>query len=111
MAEQVFGIEVETPDGEKHEYLTHTEVYEVLEKVLGLTPMDLETIQMHGPDPRRVDIETVNLDVWHRKGLHNHIEKNYTISTGKVVKIVKPFEEYVECSQKDTMLLETRANF
>ena len=100
MAEQVFGIEVETPDGEKHEYLTHTEVYEVLEKVLGLTPMDLETIQMHGPDPRRVDIETVNLDVWHRKGLHNHIEKNYTISTGKVVKIVKPFEEYVECRVK-----------
>ena len=81
MAEQVFGIEVETADGDKYEYLTHTEVYETLEKVLGLTPMDLETIQMHGPDPRRVDIETINLEVWHRKGLHNYIDKSYTLST------------------------------
>ena len=91
MAEKVFGIEQEIASGGEFKALEHADVYEVLESILGLQPQDLDAIQMHGPNPRRVDVCTKSLEVWQRKGIDQHIEKKYFLTSGKTVIIVRPF--------------------
>ena len=65
-----------------------------------MQPQDLDAIQMYGPNPRRVDVSTKSLEVWQRKGIDQHIEQKYVLTSGKTVVIVKPFEELKEVRVK-----------
>ena len=45
--------------------LKEDELYEVIEELMELDPaMDLEGIQVHGPNLKRVDVITADLEVW-----------------------------------------------
>ncbi|CAL4097875.1 unnamed protein product, partial [Meganyctiphanes norvegica] len=96
MAEKVFGIEQLVVGGNRYQPLDERDVFEVLETFLGIGPQDLEVVQMKGPNPKRVDIRTKTVDVWTRKGIHQQIDNRYVLSNGKVVLIVRPFDEYTE---------------
>ena len=67
MADKVFGIEVVEPPPQpgKQDVLKEDELYEVIEELMELDPaMDLEGIQVHGPNLKRVDVITADLEVW-----------------------------------------------
>ena len=67
MADKVFGIEVVEPPPQpgKQDVLKEDELYEVIEELMELDPaMDLEGIQVHGPNLKRVDVITQDLEVW-----------------------------------------------
>ena len=94
-------MELVTARGQRgYNPLNFDDMYEVLENVLRLQPEDLETIQMHSPNPRRVDVTTKSLDVWNRKILYAFLEQKYSLTSGKIVRIIKPFEEVTEIRVK-----------
>ena len=78
MAEKVFGIEFIVPRGQRnYTPLDENDVYQVLEEMMKLDPVeDLETIQMHSPNLRRVDVSTKCLAVWDEKDLYDFMSKH-----------------------------------
>ena len=96
MADNVFGIELMVPRGQRnYTPLDEHDVYQVLEEMMKLDPEeDLETIQMHSPNLRRVDVCTKCLAVWEEKDLYDFMDKQYELDNGKVVLISRPYEEY-----------------
>ena len=77
MADRTFGV-LQRVNGEIGR-LSHTDIYDVTERILGLVVADIEKIQLYGPNPRRVDIKLVSRGVWNDRGLENHIEKDYVL--------------------------------
>lgn len=95
MADNIFGIELVVKEGERYVPLSESDVYHVLETILNLEPEeDVCTIQMHSPNPRRVDIRTKCLAVWSDRDIYSFIDKQYVLDNGKIVQIIRPYEEY-----------------
>ena len=100
MADTVFGIELETVRGVPYKPLDYNDVYEVLEKFLHLHPDDLEALQMHGPNPRRVDVSTRSIGIWSTRDLFTQINKKFALSSGKNVTICRPYDDYTDIRVK-----------
>ena len=95
MADNIFGIELVVKEGERYVPLSESDVYHVLETILNLEPEeDVCTIQMHSPNPRRVDIRTKCLAVWSDRDIYSFIDKQYVLDNGKIVQIIRPYEDY-----------------
>ena len=99
MAERCFGILQLSISGRDYKPLEPKDLFEIF-NLIGLDVREIQKIQPYGPNPKRIDVLTKSLEVWHRIGLNNHIDKVYTLSGGKVVEIVKPYEEQEEVRVK-----------
>lgn len=93
MADRVFGLELVTSQGQNYTPLNYVDLYEVLENLLRVQPEDLGTIQMQSPDPKRIDITTKSLEVWARKDIFKYLERKFNLTSGKVARIVRPFDK------------------
>ena len=93
MADRVFGLELVTSQGQDYTPLNYVDLYEVLENLLRVQPEDLGTIQMQSPDPKRIDITTKSLEVWNRKDIFKQLEREFNLTSGKVARIVRPFDK------------------
>ena len=100
MAENVIGVELQTRRGQDVSPLNFDDIYEVIEDLLQLHHEDIDTLQMHGPDPKRVDLVTISESVWNNKDLYQHLEKKYQLQSGKIVRIVRTIEKVVEIRVK-----------
>ena len=80
----VFGIENVGPRGPQAPKLGESDVYHVLETIMGLEPEeDVAVIQMISPHPRRVDISTTCQAVWRDRDLFQFMDKYYELDKGK----------------------------
>ena len=79
MAECVLGVELQTNMGQDVSPLNFEDMYEVMEVLCKFEPEDIVTLQMQSPDPKRVDINTVNEDVWYKRYLHRLLEKKFSL--------------------------------
>ena len=94
MKEDIFGIEPVIHSGD-FVPLKYEDIYKVIETVMGLDPaVDLEGIQIHGPNPRRVDVLTKTNAVWYDKNLFDYMNLEYEPETGLTVLITRPYEDY-----------------
>ena len=102
MAERIFGIELVTlqrqPGVDRIPYIPIKieDVYEVVEEIMNINPKDLESLQMQGPNPKRVDIKMSSINAFNRCNVDSHIDNSYVLRSNKTVIICKPFEEYKE---------------
>ena len=94
MADHIFGIELVVKRGQQYVPLNESDVYEVLEDIMHLEPEeDLDTIQMHSPNPRRVDVSTSCLAVWSDNDLYKFMDQQYDLENEKTVLINRPYED------------------
>ena len=95
LKEIIFGLEPVIARGRPFVPLSYEEVYRVLETAMGLVPAsDIEGIQFHGPNPRRIDVLPRNHEVWIEKDLFQHMNQSYELENGTTVLITRPYEEY-----------------
>ena len=93
--EQIFGLEPVIAHGHRYEPLDNDDVYQIIEIVMGLDPaVDLEGIQFHGPNPRRIDIATKSEHVWVNKDLFRFMNDSFELDNGKVILVSRPYEDY-----------------
>ena len=90
---RVFGVELVTRRGWRSSPLTLDDVYEVIESLIQIDVYDLEVIQMHGPDPNRVDVTMASMDAWHRNNIQSFLERKCCLSNSKTVRLVQPCEQ------------------
>ena len=74
-SDRIFGLELVTRRGQEYTPLNFADVYEVVENLMRLYPEELDTIQMHGPNPKRIDLTTASSYVWERKDIFGFLEK------------------------------------
>ena len=89
---RVLGVELVTQVGQRNSPLTYDDIYEVIENLLELDIDELEAIQMHGPDPNRVDITIATLEVWNRRNINGYLERKFCLNNNKTVRLVQPCE-------------------
>ena len=95
MIDQIFGIEQVVRGGQQYTPLNESDVYHVLETILGLEPEeDVDVIQMQSPNPRRIDVCTKGLYVWTEKDLYSFMDRQYDLDNGKIVLICRPYEDF-----------------
>ena len=90
---RVLGVELVTQSGQRTNPLTYDDIYEVIENLLELDIDELEAIQMHGPDPNRVDITTTTVDVWRIRNIYGFLERKFNLNSNKTVRLVQPCEQ------------------
>ena len=78
------GVELVTQRGQTTRPLNYDDIYEVIESIIKLAPEELESIQMQGPDPNRVDITTATLEVWNRRNIYRLIETKIQLNSRKL---------------------------
>ena len=94
--DDIFGIEPVIDRGEEYEPLTYVEIYKVLEDIMDLDPAeDLYGIQVHGPNPRRVDVAAKCRGVWEDKDLYQYMNKEIVLDNNRIVLITRPYEDFV----------------
>ena len=91
----IFGIEPVIADGAPFVPLSLEDIYNVIETLMGLDPAeDLEGMQRHGPNSRRVDVATKTCFIWEDKELFDFINEEYELANGKTVLITRPYEDF-----------------
>ena len=91
----VFGIELVGPRGQQQLRLGESDIYEVLEGIMGLEPEeDIDTVQMISPNPRRCDVLTKCQEVWRDRDLFKFMDRKFELHNGKKVFIYRPYEEF-----------------
>ena len=63
---------------------------------MNINPKDLESLQMQGPNPKRVDIKMISINAFNNCNVDSHIDNKYVLRSNKTVQICKPFEEFKE---------------
>ena len=92
---RIFNIELCTRDPRPNrDSLYLYEIKEVLERFMKLSPMDISGLAPVGYVPQVYEVRVKDLDTWQRKGIDNLFGIAFPLSTGKVVKTFKAFEEY-----------------
>ena len=95
LKDMIFGIEPVIARGSTYVPLNYDDVSTVLETVMGLDPAkEIEGIQFFGPTPRRIDVATKGLLVWHLKDIAQYMNESYELENGKTVLITRPYEDY-----------------
>ena len=97
-AQKIFGIELVIPDHKKKSYnppISVDDVYEVIDEILIIDDSEMSRVQMYGQDPHRIDITMKNSDGFNRY-IETHLDEKFLLRSGKVIKIVKPFEAIKE---------------
>ena len=90
-ANRIFGIK-----WQQNNAIVIEDVYEILEEIMRISPADIQTIQQYSPDTKRIDVKMSSDDKYNEYKIDDHIEKAYSLRTGAIVRICKPYEEYTQ---------------
>ena len=94
--QKIFGIKQVIPSHMQNKYvpsITIVELHEVLDEILQIDETEMSRVQLYGQDPHRIDITMKTDDeFWHY--IAKHIDEQYQLRSGRVITIVKPFEEF-----------------
>ena len=95
-AQTIFGIKHLFPGTLTTQHnapLSVEDIYEVLDEIIEIADFKLQRVQLYGQDPHRIDVRVRLLSDF-QTYIEPILEREYLLRSKKLVKIVKPFEEY-----------------